>query len=99
MTDTMSVAEINEEIERLQKEKERVQGLLENPEESGKRRARRGIAFGRWAETMALSPEHMTSARALADEADRWLFDEEVLKADGWRCDEKQNRWSRPQVR
>ena len=99
MSNEMSVAEIDEEIERLQMEKQRVQALLQSPEESGKRRARRGIAFGQWAETMALSPEHMTSARALADEADRWLFDEEVLKADGWRYDENQNRWSRPQVR
>ena len=96
MTDTMSLAELDEEIDRLEKEKDRVQTLLQSPEESGKRRARRGIAFGRWAEIVALTGEQMKAARSLADEPDRWLFDDEVLIADGWRYDAQSDRWHRP---
>ena len=99
MPSEMSLAEIDQEIVRLQEVKQRVQTLLHNPEDGRKRRARRGIAFGRWAETVALSPEHTTNARALTDEADHLLFDEEVLPADGWRYVERRDRWSRPQVR
>ena len=89
MSDEMSVAEINKEIERLQREKQRVKELLQNPEESRKRRDRRGIAFGRWVETMALTAEHMKAVQASADEEDGWLFGDEVLIADGWQHDPK----------
>ena len=98
MTDTMSLAELDKEIERLQEEKERVEALLQNPEESSKRRARRGIAFGRWLETMAVTPEQMVAVQALADEVDRWLFGEEVLIADGWLRDPKSDNWNGPSV-
>lgn len=97
--DTMSLEELDKEIARLQGEKKRVQDLLQSPEETGKRRARRGIAFGRWVETVVLTGEQMQAARALADEDDRWLFGDGVLKADGWRYEKQSDRWHGPSVR
>ena len=95
---TMSLADLDEEIERLKREKQRVKTLLQDPDESRKRRARRGIAFGRWAETVLLTGEQMQAARALADEDDRHLFGDDVLQADGWRYDKVSDRWYGPSV-
>ena len=96
---TMSVADLDQEIERLQREKQRVETLLQNPEQSRKRRDRRGIAFGRWMETVQLTGEQMQAAQALADKDDQWLFRDDILKADGWRYDKQSDRWHVPSVR
>ena len=69
----MRLDAIDWEIERLRAQRQRVAALLRDPDESKKRRGRRGIALGRWVQTLELTPEQMKQMRALADEEDRWL--------------------------
>ena len=87
--DSMSMAELTEEIHRLQTEHDRIQEILVNPVEIAKRRARRGVGLGRWAETLVLTAAQMDSARLLTDKVDRWLYLDYVLRADGWQHDPK----------
>ena len=47
----------------------------------------RALGLGRWVETLEVAPAQMRSIRALADGADRALFADEALAADGWRRD------------
>ena len=47
----------------------------------------RALGLERWVETLEVAPAQMRSIRALADGADRALFADEALAADGWRRD------------
>lgn len=83
-TDTMSLEELDKEIQRLQEEKQRVQALLESSEQRTARRLRRRYVFGQWLETMALNADQLAAIREVAGDKDGWLFDKDVIEADGW---------------
>ena len=87
LTPTIRLENIDVEIDRLRAQRLRAVVLLRDPGESGRRRTARGAALARWVQTLEVTSAQMGHMRALAEKADRWLFAEEVLAADGWRRD------------
>lgn len=88
-----TVADFDAEIERLREERARLAWLRDDPEQREVRAKAREQHAGRWVVGVALDPNHIQAIRALAG-ADAWVWDEEWLKADGWRPDDK-GSWRR----
>ena len=89
-----SVAEIDAEIERLQREREEYKRTLEDPEQRRRRRIRRQQLLGRAAETWQLPENLIKGAQLLAGDHAR-LFDLDLMQEDGWKLHEGQ--WTLPQ--
>ena len=88
-----TVADFDREIERLQSEKHRVRKLLMDPDQRAAREQKRALVVGKY--IMRLIREGDANANASAastwlplvvDSAgeDAWLFDPDVLQADGY---------------
>ena len=83
------------EIARLEAELEgakRLLALLEDPEQRVARRARRQQLMGRWAEGLQLDEDELDALREVSDD-EAWLFDPQVLAADGWKEDADEGWW------
>lgn len=96
LTPTMQLDNLDVEIGRLRAQRMRAVVVLRDPRESEKRRSERAVPLARWVRAREVTPAQMRQMRALADEAERWLFAEEVLSADGWRRDEA-GHWHGPE--
>ena len=79
-----SVADYDAEIAELTAERDRLQGLLADPEQCEARRTRREQLAGRWRVGSPLSAEHVSAIREVSDDGESWLWDPDVLNADGW---------------
>ena len=82
-----TVAEINAEIARLERERDEYQRTLADPKERRKRRRRRQQLLGRAAETWRLPEDLIKGAQAMAGDEGR-LFAPDVMREDGWKCEE-----------
>ena len=84
------LTEIDAEIARLTKERERLTGT----EERRNRRLRRRQLGARWFETLELSQENLGELRKIAG-SEQWLFQENYLEMDGWTCEtrDEQKLW------
>ena len=71
------------ELETLQAERDRLAQLLEDPEQRDARRMRRQQLMGRWAESLRITPTHLKAIRKVSG-SEAWLFDADVMRADGW---------------
>ena len=72
--------------------------LLGDSDQSEARCLRRRYVFGQWLETLELSANHLVAIRKVADDEDVWLFDKDVMEADGWVVADS-GSWSLPQAR
>ena len=86
-----TLAEVQAEIERLERQRDEYQRTLDDPEQRRQRRVRRQQLLGRAAESFALSEQLIQTAQSLAG-ADTWLFDSDLMRADGWTVHEA--RWT-----
>ena len=90
-----SVAEIDAEIERLQREREEYKRTLEDPDQREARRVRREQIMGRWAAGLRLGDSHLDGIRRVAaDEA--WLFAPNLMQEDDWKRDADKGQWTLP---
>ena len=84
-----SIEEFDAEIEQLQAERKRLQFLLQDPEQREARRTRREQLAGRWVVQLPLSRDHVAEIGEVSGVGESWLWDPDVLKADGWDQDEE----------
>ena len=88
-SDTLDTPEkIDAEIERLKTERKAMLEQLKDPVQTNRRHVRRAQIVGRtllsekW--RTPLNPELLSSVRECAGDEGRWLFEEQILKLDGW---------------
>ena len=86
------LAQYDAEIDRLTKEREEYLRQVQDPAERENRRKRREQLAGRWlVRRCRLTGAHVQAIGEVAgDEA--WLFEAELMAADGWHQDE-QGSW------
>lgn len=78
------IREIDREIAELKEERDRIQKLLDDPLERRKRRERREQQIGRMVAPIArLNTAKLQKLREVFPE-ETWIWDEAVLRADGW---------------
>ena len=71
----------------------RLEAMWTGPEQREARRVLRWLAMARWLERRGLSAEELHSLSAGLEPAERWLFREEALAADGWMLDGDGRFW------
>ena len=89
-----SVAEIDAEIERLTRERAEYRRTLEDPEQRKARETRREQLAGRWVVGLPLDDSHLQGIRVAAA-SESWLFALDLMREDGWKCDDE-GRWTLP---
>ena len=94
----LSIADYDREIMELQRERKRLQGLLSDPDQREARRVRREQIAGRWVVTLPLSTNQVSSIREVSGDSESWLWERDVLIADGWVQDEGES-WSLSEAR
>ena len=87
--------DIDAEIARLQRERDRLTWLRTDPEQRAAREARRDQVMARWARGRGLVPEQLAEIHQLAGARDAWMWEDDWLTADGWQRDES-DRWTGP---
>lgn len=87
----------NQEIERLRQERDKLQNMIDDPDEKKQRRTRRAQIVGEYAtRSIAWRDAQMDSIREVAAKTkEDWLFGAKLLQLDGWRHD-NQGNWHPP---
>lgn len=80
-----TVEDFDREIESLQAERDRRVNLLEDEDQREARRVRREQLIGRWFASVGIGLEaDQVQAVCTISGGDAWIWDSDVLKADGW---------------
>ena len=91
--DLVTVGDIDDEIARLQAERERVSKIMTDPAQKRARRAVRGAAMMRWVAARGLDADQLEELRGHLPTEDQWMAKTGILLNDGW-TQETSGRWS-----
>lgn len=90
----------DKEIKRLGQERNKLQNMLDDPDEKKQRRTRRAQIVGEYAtRDVVWDDAHMDRIRQLAVKSkEGWLFGAKLLRLDGWRHDGDKGDWHPPKA-
>ena len=88
----------DKEIKRLRQERDKLQNMIDNPNEKKQRSTRRAQLIGEYAiRSVFWDDAHMAGIRQVAAKTEEeWLFGTKLLQLDGWRHDK--GNWHPPKV-
>ena len=86
-----TLEQLDADIERLQREREALTALINNPEERERRRLARDLAVGRYFSQVGFLESSLPEL-IQANPAEAWLWTPEWLEADGWTTEKVRDR-------